>query len=69
MTQGTCTMKNELTKSLNNKMISGVCAGIADYFNTDATLIRILFILGAFLFFGSTILLYLLLVIIMPDGF
>lgn len=57
-----------LTKSVGNKMISGVCAGIANYFEWDPTLVRILFVLGAFVFFGSTILLYLILVFIMPDG-
>lgn len=60
-------MKSKLTKSTANKMIAGVCAGIAEYFEWDATLVRILFIVGAFIFLGSTILLYLILAVIMPD--
>ena len=33
-------MQKKLTRS-NNKMIAGVCAGIADYFDLDPTLIRL----------------------------
>jgi phage shock protein PspC (stress-responsive transcriptional regulator) len=60
-------MKSKLTKSHQNKMISGVCAGIAEYYEWDPTVVRILFVIGAFVIFGSTILLYIILAIIMPD--
>ena len=38
-------MENEkkLTRS-SNRMIAGVCAGIAEYFGWDATLLRIVYI-------------------------
>ncbi|WP_156256433.1 envelope stress response membrane protein PspC [Sandarakinorhabdus oryzae] len=42
-----------------NGKIMGVCAGIADYFGWDVTLVRIGFALGAILGSGSTILAYL----------
>ena len=42
----------------NGKMM-GVCAGIADYFGWDVTLVRIGFALGAIMGGGSTILAYL----------
>jgi len=42
--------KKKLKLSRNNKIIAGVCGGIAEYFNVDPTLIRILF---AILFFVS----------------
>ena len=42
-----------------NGKIMGVCAGIADYFGWDVTLVRIGFALGAVLGSGSTILAYL----------
>jgi len=29
----------------DNKMIAGVCAGIAEYFNIDPTIVRIIFVL------------------------
>ena len=34
-------MEKKLYKSSKNKMIDGVCAGIAEYFNIDPTLVRI----------------------------
>lgn len=37
----------------------GVCAGIADYANVDVMLVRLGFVLGALLGFGSLILVYL----------
>lgn len=40
--------KKRLTRS-NNRMIGGVCAGIADYFNWDITLVRIIYVLATFL--------------------
>ena len=39
--------KKRLTRS-NNRMIGGVCAGIADYFNWDITLVRIIYVLATF---------------------
>jgi len=59
------TMKR-LTKSRSNKMISGVCSGIADYFGIDPTIVRVIW---GFSFFawGSGLLLYILCAIIMPE--
>jgi phage shock protein C len=42
-----------------NGKIMGVCAGIADYFGWDVTLVRIGFAIGAIMGGGSTILAYL----------
>jgi len=55
-----------LTKSHSNKMISGVCSGIADYFGIDPTIVRVIW---GFSFFalGSGLLLYILCAIIMPE--
>ena len=57
-------MSRKLTRS-SNKMIAGVCAGIAEYLNVDPTLIRIAYVLMMFLA-GVGILLYLILWLIMP---
>ena len=48
------------------KKIFGVCSGLANYFNVDPTLVRILFVV-AFLFAGTGLLLYLILFLMMPD--
>lgn len=58
--------EKKLTRS-NNKMIGGVCAGIADYLGLDPTIVRIAWILTVF-FAGFGILLYLILWIIMPKA-
>ena len=44
--------KKRLFRSSTNKKISGVCAGLADYFNIDPTLMRVLWVL-AFLGLGG----------------
>ena len=51
----------------NNKMIGGVCAGIADYLGLDPTIVRIVWVLMLF-FAGFGILLYLILWIIRPKA-
>ncbi len=55
-----------LYRSRNERMICGVCGGIAEYFNVDPTLIR----LGCVLFglTGSGILAYFIGAIIIPDA-
>jgi phage shock protein C len=47
-------------------MIAGVCGGLADYFNIDATLVRVLFLLLA-VFGGTGLVIYLVMWIIVPD--
>jgi phage shock protein C len=49
--------------------IMGVCAGIADYFRWDVTLVRVGFVLAAVCGFGSPILLYLLIGLIARSGY
>lgn len=60
------TMKRTLTKSKSNKMIFGVCGGIGEYFGIDPTLIRLAFVLLAFLN-GIGIVIYIILAVIMPS--
>jgi len=56
----------KLYRSRSNRQVAGVCGGLAQYFNLDATLIRILFVVLAVLG-GSGLLLYVLLWIIVPN--
>jgi phage shock protein PspC (stress-responsive transcriptional regulator) len=48
------------------KKIFGVCSGLANYFDIDPTIVRVLFLAG-FLLFGTGLLLYLILFFVMPD--
>lgn len=41
-------MEKRLFKIKTNKMIGGVAAGLAEYFNLDVTLVRVLFVLAFF---------------------
>ena len=59
-------MPAKLRKSKKDKMIAGVCAGLAEYLGWDPTIVRILFIIFAFMY-GFTILAYFILAIVMPD--
>jgi len=56
-----------LTRNTNDKIIGGVCSGIANYFDVDPTLVRIIFAVAVF---GAGVggLSYILLLIIMPEA-
>jgi phage shock protein C len=55
-----------LYRSRSERMISGVCGGIAEYFSVDPTLIRLLFVLFAFAG-GPGLIAYIILAIIVPE--
>lgn len=57
-------MAKKLVKG--EKKIAGVCSGLADYFDLDPTVMRVLFIF-AFLMFGTGLLLYVILAFVMPE--
>ncbi len=60
-------LSRKLTKS-SNKMLAGVCAGIAEYLGWDITLLRVLYlILSMFTAAFPGLLLYILLCIVMPQ--
>ena len=56
--------QKKLYRSTEHAMIAGVCAGIAEYFNLDPTIVRLLFVL--FGFWGPALVLYIIAAIIMP---
>ena len=58
-------MQKRLTKS-NDKKIFGVCGGLGNYFDLDPTLVRVAFLV-AFFMFGTGLLLYLILAIVVPN--
>lgn len=58
--------QKKLTRSAN-KLLAGVCGGIAEYFDIDPTLVRILY--AALTFFSAAfpgLLLYIIMLLIMP---
>src|SRR5947208_7469085 len=57
--------KKKLMRSSTDKKIAGVCAGLADYFDLDPTIVRILWFLAVF-FAGTGELAYIILWIVLP---
>ena len=61
-------MGKRLYKSRDNKMVSGVMGGIAEYFNIDATLVRILYVVfSMFSVAFPGIVVYIILVMVIPE--
>ena len=58
-------MEKKLYRSRDGKLICGVCAGIAEYFNIDPTVVRVAFALFACMG-GSGILAYIIAAIVIP---
>jgi len=56
----------KLTRKRSDRMIVGVCSGVADYFNLDAAAIRLAWIIFACLG-GSGIVAYILAAIVIPE--
>lgn len=56
-----------LYRSESDKVIAGVCAGLAQYFDIDPVLVRVAFVLLALLG-GPGILLYIILWIVIPEA-
>lgn len=58
----------KLYKSSTDKKIFGVCAGVANFFNIDPTIVRVIYAAVAFFTTGIPFtLLYLLLAFILPE--
>ncbi len=59
-------MKKKLCKSTKNKKLAGVCAGFADYFGLDVTVVRLIVAVGT-LFWGTGLWVYLICAIVLPN--
>jgi phage shock protein C len=55
-------------KSSSDKMLSGVCGGIAEYFSIDPTIVRLLAVIGAVASFGTALVVYIVLAIVIPEN-
>ena len=61
-------MKKKLTKSNKNVVLTGTLAGIGEYIGIDPTVIRVLYVFLSLVAFGSPIILYILLALIIPSA-
>ncbi len=62
------TKTKKLMRSDNEKMVAGVCGGIAEYFDVDPTIVRLIYVLGSiFSVAFPGIIVYLILWVVMPQ--
>lgn len=59
-------MDRKLSLSDTDKKLCGVCGGIAEYFNIDSTIVRIIWGVVTVLGVGSPILIYIVCALVMP---
>lgn len=59
-------VQKKLYRSQRERMVAGVCGGLAEYFNVDPTIVRLVWVLFT-LFAFAGILLYIIACIIIPD--
>lgn len=59
-------MRQRLTRSNSDQMFAGVASGVAEYFDVDPLIVRILFLLLLLLTGGTFLLVYIGLVVAMP---
>ena len=60
-------MAKKIVKSTNNRMVFGVCAGIADQFNIDPTIVRVIWAI-AVLVYGTGLIVYIICAFVFPNG-
>lgn len=60
-------MTKKLYRSRTDRKIAGVCGGIAEYFNIDATLVRLLFV-AAVIFGTAGIWVYIVCALVIPEA-
>ena len=60
-------MQKRLYRSQDERMIAGVCGGLAEHFSLDPTIVRLLFVLGVFVK-GAGLVAYIILAIVVPSA-
>lgn len=68
MTEHHHPVQKRLTRSRSDRMVAGVCGGLAEYLGIDVTLVRILVVVATVLGFGSLVLAYIIGWILIPEG-
>ncbi len=58
---------SQIRRSRENRMLAGVCAGIAGHFNIDPSIVRLLWVFAAFASVGLGVLVYVILIFVFPE--
>lgn len=61
-------MEKRLYRSRKDKMLAGVCGGVADYFKIDPTIVRVIFAVVAFSSFGTAMVAYFIALLVIPEA-
>lgn len=61
-------MDKRLYRSRDDRMISGVCGGIAEYFDLDPTVVRLAAVALLFVTSGAVIVVYIIMAIVVPEA-
>jgi phage shock protein C len=61
------TASKQLYRSRHERMIAGVCGGLGDYLNIDPTIIRLIFVFGAFATGSALFWAYIIMMVIVPE--
>lgn len=59
--------ERRLCKISNQGKVSGVCAGLSEFFGMDVTMIRLIWVLAIFFAVGSPIIIYIIMAIVLPE--
>lgn len=64
---GSVLARKRLLRPQAGRRIAGVCAGFAEYFDLDVTLVRVVWLMSVFLGVGLSLIAYVIAWIVMPD--
>ena len=59
-------MSKKLYRSVSNRMLTGVCGGVAEYFNIDPTVVRVIWAIASIFAFAGVIA-YIACALIVPE--
>ena len=57
-----------LVRRRDDRMVAGVCSGVADYLGVDVTMVRLVTVLGAIFGVGTLLLAYLVAWVLLPEA-
>jgi phage shock protein C len=60
-------LQKRLYRSTQDRMFAGVCGGIGEYLDVDPTLVRLVFVALSLLSSGSGLVIYIILMLIVPE--
>jgi phage shock protein C len=59
-------MEKRLYRSRNDRMLAGVCGGLAKYFNLDPVMVRVLTVVAFIISFCAALIAYIILAVVVP---